>query len=72
MEISEKIISARIKSFLSDHGIKQTFLVDKLGCTASTISDILNGRRGISVVMYAQICLALGVPYEYFIDGLKV
>ena len=71
MEITEKMIASKIKAYLAEHGIRQSFLVDKLDVHSSTVSDWLNGRRGINVVSYVHICKALEVPYSTFIDDKR-
>lgn len=58
----------KIKKYLVEHGIKQTFLKDKLGMTASACNAMLNGKRGMSVEEYFKICDALNVPLDYFKD----
>ena len=37
------MLGLRIKDYLTENGIKQSFLVEKTGMSASTISDICNG-----------------------------
>lgn len=68
MALTEKVIASRIKGYMAEHGIKQVFLVDKLDVHSSTVSDWLNGRRGINVISYAQICDALDVPLNTFLS----
>lgn len=64
------MVGARIKNYLLEKGIKQSFLVEKTGLTASIISDIVNSNRvKIDAVEYYKICRALEVPFETFLDG---
>ncbi len=62
------MLGLKIKDYLTENGIKQSFLVEKTGMTASTISDICNGvRQKIDAVEYYKICKALGVPLDTFL-----
>jgi len=54
---------------LQDRGIKQAFLANTTGISASAISDICTGaRKNLDVVEYKKICNALDVPYETFLE----
>lgn len=60
------MLNQRIKKFMEERGIKQSFLKKQLGMKASTVNALLNGNRGISAEEYFKICDALKVPLEYF------
>lgn len=62
------MVGARIKKYLQEHGIKQSFLAEKTGLTDSIISDICINDRKIECVEYYTICKALDLPMEYFIE----
>lgn len=62
------MLHEKIKRYLIENGIKQTFLAEKLSLPDSTISDMLNGYRKIDAVEYHLICNALRVPLEYFFE----
>lgn len=64
-------IGARISAYLKENGIKQAFLVEKTGLTASQISDICTGnRKSIDAIEYYKICTALNVDLMKFLaDG---
>ena len=62
-------IGLKIGKYLKDRGIKQAFLVEKTGLTASAISDICTGsRKTIECMEYYKICRALKVSMETFIE----
>lgn len=62
------MVGVKIKEYLVQNGIKQSFLVEKTGLTASAISDICTGKRKeLSVVDYFKICKALGVSMDFFV-----
>lgn len=51
---------------MEERGIKQSFLKEPLGMTASTLNSLLNGNRKLSAEEYFKICDVLDVPLEYF------
>lgn len=64
------MVGARIKEYLNQNGIKQSYLAEKVGLSNSQISDICNHDRKIDCLEYYKICQALNVPFETFIpDG---
>lgn len=65
------MIGAKIRAYLEERGIKQSFLVDKTGLSACAISDICLGNRKIDCMEYFKICRALGVPLETFFEGIE-
>ena len=62
------MIGARIKQYLTDNGIKQAFLAEKVEIPQSQLSDICNKGRSIDCVLYYKICKALNVPFEKFLE----
>ena len=64
-------IGIKIGQYLKDRGIKQSFLVEKTGMTASAVSDICTGsRKTIDCIEYFKICRALEVDMLTFMtDG---
>lgn len=66
------MLGEKIKNYLVEHGIKQRFLAEKLELPDPVISDMLSGQRKIDAVEYYQICKALRVSMEYFMDDEKV
>ena len=56
----------KIKKFLVEHGITQTFIAKSTGLTDQVISDICNKGRKIDCEEYFKICQALNVPLDYF------
>ena len=62
------MIGMKIKQYLTEKGIKQTFLVEKTGMSSSVISDICTGRKkSIDTIAYYKICKALGVDLATFL-----
>lgn len=62
------MIGARIKKYLIDNGIKQSFVAEKAGLTPSQMSDICNKDKSIDCVVYYRICTVLNKPLNYFIE----
>lgn len=63
------MIGLKIGKYLNDHGITQSFIVNKTGLPAWLVSDICTGKRkSIDCLSYYKICQALGVNMETFIE----
>ena len=62
------MVGKRIKQFLTDNGIKQTFLAQETGLSDSVISAICKGEREIKVIEYFKICNALNVSMDLFLE----
>jgi transcriptional regulator with XRE-family HTH domain len=56
-----------LKKYLEQNGYKQKFVAEKVGIKASTLSDILNGKRKCRIETYVNICMLLKVPFSTFI-----
>lgn len=64
------MVGQRIKAYLTENGIKQTFLSDKTDIPNPILSAMLSGQRKIEVMEYYRICLALKVDLLTFLtDG---
>lgn len=61
------MVGKRIKDYLTEKGIKQSFVADKVGIPNSQMSNILNNGRSIDCVLYYKICTALDVPLDTFL-----
>lgn len=63
------MIGARIKDYLIQKGISQTFLANKSGLTVNRMNVICNkDTTDIRAEEYYHICKALDVPFEYFME----
>ena len=56
------IIREFLVNYIDDRGIKQSFVSEKTGLTADTVSKILGGRRKILADEFLSICRALDIP----------
>ena len=66
------MVGQRIKAYLKENGIMQSFLSEKIGLPDDIVSKMLAGTRKIEVTEYYQICQALKVPFETFLSDNKV
>ena len=62
------MVGQRIKAYLAENGIKQSFLTEKTGIPAPIITFMLAGDRRIEVMEYYKICQALKVDMTTFIE----
>lgn len=62
-------VGKRIGHYLTENGIKQAFVADKVGITRPQMSDICNKDRSVDCVLYYKICMTLNVPLETFLVG---
>ena len=63
------MVGKRIGEYLTENGIKQSWLAEKVGITAPQMSDICNKGRTIDCVLYYKICKTLNVALETFVEG---
>lgn len=62
-----EMVGIRIKEYLKGHGIKMSFVAEKIGVTPVRMAQILSAKN-IGCLTYYKICRALDVPYESFLD----
>lgn len=65
------MIGQKIKQYLEDNGIKQSFLAEKIGVTAQKMSYICSSKD-VDCVTYYKICKALNLPLETFLADTEV
>lgn len=66
------MIGARIRAYMKENGIKQTFVAKAAGLPDSTLSDICIRNRRIEITEYVRICRALNVPLETFVNDISL
>lgn len=57
----------KIRKYLQENGIKQTFIAQQIGIPNTSLNSMLLEKQRISVEMYARICEVLGVPLTEFV-----
>lgn len=65
------MVGKNIGQYLTENGIKQSFVAEKVGIPNSQMSDICTKDRSIDCVLYHRICKVLKVPYETFLEGVN-
>lgn len=60
------MIRKKIKNYLEERGISQTFLAEKTKMPLNILNPTLNGKRKLLTEEYFTICEALGVPLDTF------
>ena len=65
-----KTVNERIKLYLQENGIKQSFVAEKAGLTTYKVNRLCNGYTSIEILDYYKICRALNVPLETFVEGV--
>lgn len=63
MEVNEKI-----KKYLTEHGIKQSFLVEKGVMSRYALNAVVNGKRKITADELAKVANALQVDANIFLQ----
>ena len=58
----------KLKAYINEHGLKQTYVAEKSGIDVKTLNAILNGYIRLSVERLEQICKALDVSPNIFLD----
>lgn len=61
-------VGAKIKSYLDNRGISQTFVSSRSGIPPAKLNLALNGKRKLSLAEYESICWALGVGVDTFME----
>lgn len=65
------MLGSLIKDYLTEKGVKQSFLAEKANVSKAKISRICNHDIVIDAITYKKICDALGLPQDYFFDKLE-
>ena len=64
------MVGQRINKYLTDNGIRKSFVAERAGISRSKMTQICSERnRKVDAVVYYRICKALHVPLETFLEG---
>lgn len=63
------MIHEELKRYFSNNGISQVEIAEKLGLSAASVSNMLNGRDKIGNKRAAQLNRAYGFNIQYLITG---
>ena len=58
----------KVRTYIDDNGLKQISIAKKAGIPKTTFNAILNGKRTLYADDLREICIALNVSPELFID----
>jgi len=58
------MINDKLKQYLSDKGIKHSYIAGKINIPQNIFSYMINGKRKIKPEEFSKICDALGVSSE--------
>lgn len=58
----------KVRAYILERGIKQTVVAERSGIHISTFNAIMNGRRTMYADDFRDICNALDVSPETFIE----
>lgn len=61
-------VAQAVRDYLTEHGIKQTYLAQKCGWTRQKTSAIVLGKKKMTADEMAIICKAINVPYAFFYE----
>lgn len=61
-------VATKIKKYIRDNGIKQSFISEKSGLSNNQLTLSLNNKRKLEIEEYIKICNALDVDIKCFID----
>ena len=56
----------RLNNYISEKGLKQTYVAEKSGLTADNLSKILNGNRKLTAEEFLNICKVLSLDPKEF------
>lgn len=61
-------VAGRIKSYIDQNGISQSYLGRKTGIALAKLNLSLNEKRELKLEEYQAICYALGVGFDKFLE----
>lgn len=64
-------LGAKIKAYLIENGISQTFVAKRANIDLPKLNMSLNGNRRLTFEEYEYICWALNVNTDYFLKPRK-
>lgn len=62
------LVYEKVKTYLEEYGIKQSYVAKKCNMSTSTFSAMMNGKRKMYADDLREICFALNVSPEVFVD----
>ena len=69
MEFNIEKFGKQVRLYRKQRHLTQKELSELIGCNQSAISDVESGKREPSIGLFKDICNALGINMNEFIDG---
>lgn len=64
--------TAILKEYISNNGIKQSFVAEKAGMPAELLRRSLEGKRKLQADEFLMICKVLSLDLDYFKDRINI
>lgn len=61
-------VAKKLKAYINEHGLKQTYIAEQSGIDVKTLNAILNGYIRLSVERLEAICKVLNVSPKIFLE----
>lgn len=61
-------LAKNINTYLVSQGIKKKYVAEKTGISENALNLALNEKRRLLADEYVKICLALNLPFDYFVS----
>ena len=61
-------MGGKIKKYLKENGLKQKHIANKANIEVNRFSCLMNGKAVMALTEYADICQALGLSLDYFVN----
>jgi transcriptional regulator with XRE-family HTH domain len=71
IEVQRAELYSLLKKLRRDKGIRQVELAEKLGMPQSFVSKYESGDRRLDVLELRQVCAAIGISLQEFIQELE-
>ena len=68
MTLLKENANSILKKELQDKGLKQKFVAENIGVTATYLSQLLNGSKNLSVETAIKVARFLNVPLEKILN----
>lgn len=63
------MLAKNVGEYLKEHGIKKSWLANRLDVPVTTLTRIINGYEEMQADMFINICMILNVSPETFVNA---
>jgi len=64
-------VQKAVTDYIEQAGIKQVHIAQNCDFSKQKMNAIMNHKQNISLDDYGRICVALGVPFDFFYNKAK-